>query len=113
MFKQQLTDRIALPPPKHDFLRLKSQLSIKSMGETTTFCFRSNELLEVTNLCKDLKYKVLEILEVEVDPKNGLRIQEAAIKLKKEKERFGSIREKKAGRARLEIIKSWAFLFFK
>lgn len=77
-----------------DFLRLKSQLSIKSTGETTAFCFRSKELVEVTNLCKDLKHKVPEILEVEVDPKGGPRIQEAAMKLyveKNEKGRFEKV----------------------
>lgn len=68
-----------------DFLRLKSQLSIKLAAETAPFCFRSKELVEVTNLCKDLKHKVPEILEVEVDPMGGPRIQEAAMKLYVEK----------------------------
>lgn len=66
-----------------DFLKLKNQLAIKS--EITPFCFRSTELVEVTKLCKDLKHKVPGILEVEVDPKGGPRIQEAAMKLYKEK----------------------------
>ena len=62
-----------------DFLRLKNQLSIKS--ETVAFCFRSTELVEITKMCKDLKHMVPAILEVEVDPKGGPRIQEAAMKL--------------------------------
>ncbi|XP_027335770.1 nematode resistance protein-like HSPRO2 [Abrus precatorius] len=65
-----------------DFLRLKNQLSVKSSsGETASFCFRSKELVEVTKMCRDLRHSVPEILEVEVDPKGGPRIQEAAMKL--------------------------------
>ncbi|KAF7816340.1 nematode resistance protein-like HSPRO2 [Senna tora] len=65
-----------------DFLMLKNQLSIKSTaGETAAFCFRSTELVEVTKMCKDLKQKVPGILEVEVDPQGGPRIQEAAMRL--------------------------------
>ncbi|KAG4915820.1 hypothetical protein JHK87_053377 [Glycine soja] len=45
---------------------LKNQLSVKSSnGETTSFCFRSKELIELTKMCRDLRHKVLEILEVE------------------------------------------------
>ncbi|KAG4912871.1 hypothetical protein JHK82_053452 [Glycine max] len=44
--------------------RLKNQLSVKSSdGETTSFCFRSKELIELTKMCRDLRHKVLEILE--------------------------------------------------
>ncbi|KAK7305849.1 hypothetical protein VNO77_43761 [Canavalia gladiata] len=65
-----------------DFLRLKNQLSVRSSsGETASFCFRSRELVEVTKMCRDLRHRVPEILEVEVDPKGGPRIQEAAMKL--------------------------------
>ncbi|KAI4299343.1 hypothetical protein L6164_032811 [Bauhinia variegata] len=64
-----------------DFLRLKNQLAINSSAETAPFCFRSKELVEITKLCKDLKHKVPGILDVEVDPKGGPRIQEAAMKL--------------------------------
>ncbi|XP_061376623.1 nematode resistance protein-like HSPRO2 [Gastrolobium bilobum] len=65
-----------------DFLKLKNQLSVRSScGETSAFCFRSKELVEVTKLCRDLRQRVPEILEVEVDPKGGPRIQEAAMKL--------------------------------
>ncbi|KAK7311251.1 hypothetical protein RJT34_09267 [Clitoria ternatea] len=65
-----------------DFLRLKNQLAVKSSsGETASFCLRSKELVKVTKMCRDLRHKVPEILEVEVDPKGGPRIQEAAMKL--------------------------------
>ncbi|KAJ1382878.1 Tryptophan/Indoleamine 2,3-dioxygenase-like [Sesbania bispinosa] len=62
-----------------DFLKLKNQLSVR--GETASFCFRSKELVEVTKMCRDLRHRVPEILEVKVDPKGGPRIQEAAMKL--------------------------------
>lgn len=64
-----------------DFLRLKTQLSIESSSESEAFCFRSKGLIEITKLSKDLKHKVPDILGVEVDPKGGPRIQEAAMKL--------------------------------
>ncbi|ESW35518.1 hypothetical protein PHAVU_001G241300 [Phaseolus vulgaris] len=65
-----------------EFLRLKNQLSVRSSsGETASFCFRSKELVELTKMCRDLRHRVPEILEVEVDPKGGPRIQEAAMKL--------------------------------
>ncbi|MBA0629796.1 hypothetical protein Godav_024299, partial [Gossypium davidsonii] len=69
-----------------DFLRLKSQLMIKSVNETEAFCFRSKALVEITKMSKELKHKVPFILGVEVDPKGGPRIQEAAMKLYAEKE---------------------------
>ncbi|KHN36392.1 Nematode resistance protein-like HSPRO1 [Glycine soja] len=75
-----------------DFLRLKNQLSVKSSsGETASFCFRSNELVELTKMCRDLRHKVPEILEVEVDPKGGPRIQEAAMKLYVSKSAFEKV----------------------
>lgn len=75
-----------------DFLKLKNQLSVKSSsGETASFCFRSKELVELTKLCRDLRHKVPEILEVEVDPKGGPRIQEAAMKLYVSKSAFEKI----------------------
>lgn len=65
-----------------DFLKLKNQLSMKSSCyETASFCMRSKELVEVTKMCRDLRHRVPEILDVEVDPKGGPRIQEAAMKL--------------------------------
>lgn len=64
-----------------DFLKLKKQLAIKwRMGETAAFCFRSKELVEITKKCKELREKVPGILEVEVDPEGGPRIQEAAMR---------------------------------
>ncbi|KAJ4969956.1 hypothetical protein NE237_003055 [Protea cynaroides] len=64
-----------------DILRLKSQLAIKASSESEAFCFRSKGLIEITRASKDLKHKVPAILGVEVDPKGGPRVQEAAMKL--------------------------------
>ncbi|KAF9598779.1 hypothetical protein IFM89_031447 [Coptis chinensis] len=64
-----------------DFLRLKNQLAIKSSSEPEAFCFGSNRLMEITRLSKDLKHKVPMVLNVQVDPKGGPRIQEAAMKV--------------------------------
>ncbi|XP_058109201.1 nematode resistance protein-like HSPRO2 [Magnolia sinica] len=64
-----------------DFLRLKNQLSIKATNESEAFCFRSTALIELTRSSKDLKRRVPDILGVEVDPKGGPRIQEAAMAL--------------------------------
>ncbi|XP_014496366.1 nematode resistance protein-like HSPRO2 [Vigna radiata var. radiata] len=75
-----------------EFLRLKNQLSVRSSsGETASFCFRSKELVEVTKMCRDLRHMVPEILEVEVDPKGGPRIQEAAMKLYVSKSAFEKV----------------------
>ena len=74
-----------------DFLRLKNQLSIKASTESEAFCFRSRGLVEITKLSKDLKHKVPQILDVEVDPMGGPRIQEGAMKLYREKEGFERI----------------------
>ena len=62
-----------------------------SSGETASFCFRSNELVELTKMCRDLRHKVPEILEVEVDPKGGPRIQEAVMKLYVSKNAFEKV----------------------
>ncbi|KAF7830976.1 nematode resistance protein-like HSPRO2 [Senna tora] len=43
-----------------DFLRLKKDLAMKSATDTTAFCFRSRELVEVTKECRDLKQKGIE-----------------------------------------------------
>ncbi|KAL1060576.1 hypothetical protein V6Z11_1Z087300 [Gossypium hirsutum] len=69
-----------------DFLHLKSQLLIKPVNETEAFCFRSKGLVEITKISKELKHKVPFILGVEVDPKGGPRIQEAAMRLYSEKQ---------------------------
>ncbi|XP_016506046.1 nematode resistance protein-like HSPRO2 [Nicotiana tabacum] len=74
-----------------DFLRLKNQLSIKATAESELFCFRSKGLVEITKLSKDLKHKVPNILDVEVDPQGGPRIQEAAMDLFRKKESFEKI----------------------
>ncbi|KAK2965059.1 hypothetical protein RJ639_029481 [Escallonia herrerae] len=74
-----------------DFLRLKNQLSIRASNETEAFCFRSRGLIEMTKLCKELKHKVPRILEVEVDPMGGPRIQEAAMELYRKKAGFERI----------------------
>lgn len=74
-----------------DFLRLKSQLAIKATSESDLFCFRSKGLIQITKLSKDLRHKVPEILEVEVDPKGGPRIQEAAMELYRRKNNYDRI----------------------
>ncbi|KAL6977453.1 hypothetical protein U1Q18_026253 [Sarracenia purpurea var. burkii] len=75
-----------------DFLRLKNQLSIKASSESEAFCFRSRGLAEITKRSKDLKHNVPHILGVEVDPKGGPRIQEAAMELyRNKKEGFEKI----------------------
>uniref|UniRef100_A0A2P2QPW7 Nematode resistance protein-like HSPRO2 n=1 Tax=Rhizophora mucronata TaxID=61149 RepID=A0A2P2QPW7_RHIMU len=74
-----------------DFLRLKNQLQMRSLDETEAFCFRSKALVEITKSCRDLKHKVPEILGVEVDPRGGPRIQEAAMRLYSEKRDFEKI----------------------
>ncbi|KAL3732363.1 hypothetical protein ACJRO7_029084 [Eucalyptus globulus] len=66
-----------------DFLRLKKDLAIKA--EAASFCFRSKALVQVTGKCKDLKHKVPRVLGVEADPNGGPRLQEAAMRLYREK----------------------------
>ncbi|KAL4576187.1 hypothetical protein LXL04_012276 [Taraxacum kok-saghyz] len=68
-----------------DFLRLKNQLDIKTTSEFESFCFRSKSLIEITKRSKDLRHKVPHILDVEVDPMGGPRIQEAAMNLYRKK----------------------------
>ncbi|KAI3809118.1 hypothetical protein L1987_25087 [Smallanthus sonchifolius] len=68
-----------------DFLRLKNQLDIKTTSESESFCFRSKALIEITKRSKNLRHKVPYILDVEVDPMGGPRIQEAAMKLYRKK----------------------------
>ncbi|KAG5064378.1 hypothetical protein AAZX31_02G239600 [Glycine max] len=71
-----------------DFLRLKKELGMmRTAGETVAFCFRSRELVEVARVCRNLREKVPEILEVEVDPKGGPGMMEAAMKVYSEKEK--------------------------
>ena len=68
-----------------DFLRLKKELGMRRQGETEAFCFRSKEVVELAKVCRDLRQKVPEILEVEVDPKGGPGMMEAAMKVYREK----------------------------
>ena len=71
-----------------DFLRLKKELGMmRNCGEMVAFCFRSRELVEVARMCRDLRQKVPEILEVEVDPTGGPGMMEAAMKVYSEKEK--------------------------
>ncbi|KAK1298891.1 Nematode resistance protein-like HSPRO2 [Acorus calamus] len=74
----EIEDLLLLTDPD-DFLRLKNQLAIRT--ESEALCFRSTALIEITRSSKDLRMKVPAILGVEVDPKGGPRVQEAAMKL--------------------------------
>ncbi|CAA2996447.1 nematode resistance -like HSPRO2 [Olea europaea subsp. europaea] len=94
-----------------DFLRLKNRLSIKANSESDFFCFRSRELVEITKSSKDLKHKVPTILDVEVDPKGGPRIQEAAMKLYRRKCEFAKIHLLQAMQAVEMAVKSFFFSY--
>ncbi|KAG2242944.1 hypothetical protein Bca52824_095208 [Brassica carinata] len=76
----EIEDLYVLMDPE-DFLKLKRQLRIESTGKNDAFCFRSRGLVEMTRMSKDLRQKIPKILEVEVDPTGGPRLQEAAMKL--------------------------------
>ncbi|KAK1299063.1 Nematode resistance protein-like HSPRO2 [Acorus calamus] len=76
----EIEDLLMLMDPD-DFLRLKSQLSLRTESGSEALCFRSTSLIEITRSSKELKKRVPEILQVEVDPKGGPRVQEAAMKL--------------------------------
>ena len=65
----------------NDFLKLKKQISIRCSGDTAPFCFWSKELVEVARVCREMKKMVPGILEVEVDPKGGPRMVEAAMRV--------------------------------
>ncbi|KAL1357071.1 hypothetical protein HN51_009066 [Arachis hypogaea] len=69
----------------NDLMKLKKQIEIRCFGDTAAFCFRSKELVEVTKMCREMKRMVPEILEVEVDPKGGPGIVEAAMRVYAEK----------------------------
>ncbi|TKY56847.1 Nematode resistance protein HSPRO2 [Spatholobus suberectus] len=83
-FLTEVEDAHVMMDPE-DFLRLKKQLGLRTWGETAPFCFRSRELVEVAKVCRDLRQRVPEILEVEVDPKGGPGMMEAAMKVYAEK----------------------------
>nr|GMC61353.1 nematode resistance protein-like HSPRO2 [Ipomoea batatas] len=73
------------------FRRNESQRIKLKDAESQPFCFRSRGLVEITKLSKDLRQNVPGILDVEVDPNGGPRVQEAAMKLYAEKDGFERI----------------------
>ncbi|KAG7993214.1 hypothetical protein I3843_02G167400 [Carya illinoinensis] len=94
-----------------DFLKLKNQLCIKSINEAGPFCFRSKGLVEITRQCRDLKHKVPCILGVEVDPMGGPRVQEAAMKLYREKKESEKIHLLQALQAVEAAMKRFFYAF--
>uniref|UniRef100_A0A1J3JTX5 Nematode resistance protein-like HSPRO1 n=1 Tax=Noccaea caerulescens TaxID=107243 RepID=A0A1J3JTX5_NOCCA len=74
-----------------DFLKVKKQLQIKSALTNDAFCFRSKGLVEMAKMSKALREKVPAVLEVEVDPTGGPRLQEAAMKLYSRKTEYEKI----------------------
>ncbi|KAL6123591.1 hypothetical protein ACLB2K_076112 [Fragaria x ananassa] len=94
-----------------DFLRLKNQLKIKTVDDTESFCFRSKGLVQITQLCKDLKHKVPKVLGVEVDPMGGPRIQEAAMRLYSEKTGSGKIHLLQAMQSIESAVKRFFFSY--
>ncbi|KAI5001759.1 hypothetical protein ZWY2020_026409 [Hordeum vulgare] len=66
-----------------DFLRLKSQLAIRSAPDDTDapFCFRSRALLHAANATRDIEKLMPWVIGVEVDPNVVPRVQEAAMRL--------------------------------
>ncbi|ESQ44867.1 hypothetical protein EUTSA_v10010400mg [Eutrema salsugineum] len=74
-----------------DFLKVKKQLQIKSTSQNDAFCFRSKGLVEMAKLSKELRQKVPAVLDVEVDPTGGPRLQEAAMKLYSRKAEYEKI----------------------
>lgn len=106
----QIEDLHLLMDPD-DFLRLKNQLVIKASSDSELFCFRSRELVEITKLSKDLKHKVPAILDVEVDPTGGPRIQDAAMDLYRRKEEFAKIHLLQAMQAVEAAVKKFYFCY--
>lgn len=106
----QIEDLHLLMDPD-DFLRLKNQLMIKANSDSELFCFRSRELVEITKLSKDLKHRVPAILDVEVDPTGGPRIQEAAMELYRRKEEFAKIHLLQAMQAVEAAVKKFYFCY--
>ncbi|KAL0714522.1 hypothetical protein Bca4012_021501 [Brassica carinata] len=74
-----------------DFLKVKKQLKIKSTSQNDAFCFRSKGLVEMAKMSKELRQKVPAVLQVEVDPSGGPRLQEAAMKLYSRKTEYEKI----------------------
>lgn len=106
----QIEDLHLLMDPD-DFLRLKNQLMIKASSDSELFCFRSRELVEITRSSKDLKHKVPAVLEVEVDPTGGPRIQDAAMELYRRKEEFAKIHLLQAMQAVEAAVKRFYFCY--
>ena len=106
----QIEDLHLLMDPD-DFLRLKSQLMIKASTDSELFCFRSRELVEITKSSKDLKHKVPAVLEVEVDPTGGPRIQDAAMEMYRRKEEFAKIHLLQAMQAVEAAVKRFYFCY--
>lgn len=74
-----------------DFLKVKKQLQIKSTSQNDAFCFWSKGLVKMAKMSKELRQKVPAVLEVEVDPTGGPRLQEAAMKLYSRKTEYEKI----------------------
>ncbi|KAI3470861.1 hypothetical protein Pfo_027524 [Paulownia fortunei] len=106
----QIEDLHLLMDPD-DFLRLKNQLTIKASSESELFCFRSRQLVDISKTSKDLKHKVPAILEVEVDPTGGPRIQDAAMDLYRKKEKHEKIHLLQAMQAVEAAVKRFYFCY--
>ncbi|KAL3653490.1 hypothetical protein CASFOL_003171 [Castilleja foliolosa] len=106
----QIEDLNLLMDPD-DFLRLKSQLMIKASSGSDLFCFRSRGLVGITKSSKDLKHKVPAVLEVEVDPTGGPRIQDAAMELYQRKGEFARIHLLQAMQAVEAAVKRFYFCY--
>ncbi|KAG6418452.1 hypothetical protein SASPL_120656 [Salvia splendens] len=89
--------------------KLKNKLMIKPSSDSELFCFRSRELVEITKSSKDLKHTVPAVLEVEVDPTGGPRIQNAAMELYRRKEDFAKIHLLQAMQAVEAAVKRFYF----
>ncbi|KAL0359193.1 UNVERIFIED_CONTAM: Nematode resistance protein-like HSPRO2 [Sesamum angustifolium] len=106
----QIEDLHLLMDPD-DFFRLKDQLMIKAISDSELFCFRSRQLVEFSKSSKDLKHKVPAILEVEVDPTGGPRIQDAAMDLYRKKEEHSKIHLLQAMQAVEAAVKRFYFCY--
>ncbi|MED6218960.1 hypothetical protein PIB30_031403 [Stylosanthes scabra] len=85
------TEDLHLLMDPNDFMKLKKQIAIQCFGDTAAFCFRSKELVEVAKTCREMKRMVPGILEVEVDPKGGPGMVEAAMRIYVEKKAEGVV----------------------
>ncbi|KAG6387515.1 hypothetical protein SASPL_152707 [Salvia splendens] len=104
----QIEDLHLLMDPD-DFLQLKNKLMIKPSSDSELLCFRSRELVEITKSSKDLKHTMPAVLEVEVDPTGGPRIQNAAMELYRRKEDFAKIHLMQAMQAVEAAVKRFYF----